>query len=117
MTTVGAAMWDRLRELTGNTNDKHNILELLRFFGRRPNTRFNRQAIIRTSNSTTKTERALKYLIDKGAIRECDERNVLTYTLTDEGWMHNLAKDLGNIDWSQYNITLRQILQPSGDIN
>ena len=117
MTTAGTALGDRLRNLTEDTNEKHNILELLRFFGRRPNTRFNRQAIIRTSNSTRKTEKALKYLIDKGAVREYDESNILTYALTDEGWMHNLAKDLANLDWSQFNITLRQLLKAPGDIN
>ncbi len=116
MTTVGNAIGERLRNLIENTNDKHNILELLRFFGRRPNTRFNRQAIVLTSNSARKTERALKYLIDIGAVREYDESNILTYALTDEGWMHTLAKELANLDWSQFNITLRQVLQSPGDL-
>ena len=117
MTTAGAAIGDRLRNFTENTSDKHDIVELLRFFGRRPNTRFNRQAIIRTSNSSRKTEKALKYLIDTGAVKECDESNILTYVLTDKGWMHNLAKDLASLDWAQFNITLRQILQSPRDIN
>ena len=117
MTTVGTAMADRLRDLTENTNEKHNILELLRFFGRRPGTRFNRQAIIRTSNSTIKTGRALNYLIDKGAVKVCTDNNTLTYTLTDEGGIHNLAKDLAKLDWSQFNVTLKQILVSSSDLN
>ena len=117
MTATGNAIEDKLLNLTENTSDKHNILELLRFFGRRPGTRFNRQAIIRTSNSTTKTERALNYLINIGAVRECSDSNILTYSLTDEGWLHSLAKDLANLDWSQFNITLRQLIKAPGDVN
>jgi predicted transcriptional regulator len=117
MKTVGTAMGDILRDLTGNAKDKHNILELLRFFGRKPNTRFNRQAIIRIANSAAKTEKALKYLVSKGAVRECNENDSITYSLTDQGWMHSLAKDLATLDWSQYYMTLKQILQPSNESN
>jgi hypothetical protein len=86
-------------------------LELLLFFSRHPNARFNRSAISHAVLSKRfDTGIALKKLIDNHLIVVYLENNVTLYSLTKEEPSHSLACQLLNIDQGQWPVILEQIL-------
>jgi hypothetical protein len=110
MITSGIALQEELtqfiREYTG---DQYCLVELLRFLGRHPNTRFSRLVIIHALNSRRLyTEKALKHLVSNGVVRTCVENNVPLYSLTEEP-QRNWALDLAKFDWCQWQLLLKQI--------
>ena len=96
-----------IREYTG---DQYCLVELLRFLGRHPNTRFSRLVIIHALNSRRLyTEKALKHLVSNGVVRTYVENNVPLYSLTEEESWRNWALDLAKFDWGQWQSLLKQI--------
>ncbi len=96
-----------IREYTG---DQYCLVELLRFLGQHPNTRFSRLAIIHALNSRKLyTENALKHLVSNGVVRTYVENNVSLYSLSEEELRRNWALDLAKFDWCQWQSLLKQI--------
>jgi hypothetical protein len=92
------------------TDDQYCLLELLRFLGRHPNTRFSRLVIIHALNSRKLyTERAIRYLTAKGVVRTHIENSVPFYSLTENEPLRSLALDLARLDWCRWQLVLGQI--------
>ena len=87
-------------------------LELLLFFSRHPNARFNRSAITHAVTSRRfDAGIALKKLVDRHAVVCYVENGLSLYALTKEEPNHSLACQLLNIDQSQWQVVLVQILE------
>ncbi len=96
-----------IREYAG---DQYCLVELLRFLGRHPNTRFSRLAVIHALNSRKLyTEKALKHLVSHGVVRNCLENNVPLYSLTEEETPRKWALDLAKFDWCEWQLLLKRI--------
>ena len=96
--------------IIGYADDQYCLVELLRFLGRHPNTRFSRLVILHALNSRKLyTERALKHLASNGVVRTYVENNVPLYSLTEEEPQRNWALDLAKFDWYQWRSLLKQI--------
>jgi hypothetical protein len=90
-------------------------LELLLFFSRHPNARFNRTSILHVL--TTKqfdTGIALKQLIEKKMVVTYSENGITLYALTKEEPTHSLAAQLINIDQRQWQVILEHLLNAQG---
>jgi hypothetical protein len=86
-------------------------LELLLFFSRHPNARFNRSAISHAVTSKRfDTGIALKKLIEKRVIATYIENNLTLYALTKEEPHRTLAMHLLSIDQGQWQLILEEIL-------
>lgn len=102
---------DKLCIFIQNFCDDLCSLELLLFFSRHPNARFNRSAITHAvSSKRFDAGIALKKLIDNHVIVIYFENNVTLYALTKEEPNHTLACQLLNIDQGQWPLILEQIL-------
>jgi hypothetical protein len=102
---------DKLCNFIKDFGDDLFSLELLLFFSRHPNARFNRTSILHVL--TTKqfdTGIALKRLIDKKIVVTHSENGVSLYALTREEPLHSLAAGLVNIDQRQWQVIVEQIL-------
>jgi hypothetical protein len=102
---------DQLCIFIKNFCDDLCSLELLLFFSRHPNARFNRSALLHAV--TTKrfdTGLALKKLIDHEVVTTYTENNVVLYALTKAEPTYTLARQLLTIDQSQWQVILLQIL-------
>ena len=90
-------------------------LELLLFFSRHPNARFNRTAVIHSLTTRQfDTGIALKRLIDKKIIVTYTENGLSLYALTKEEPAHSLATQMVSIDQYQWQIILGYILDAQG---
>jgi hypothetical protein len=102
---------DKLCIFIQNFCDDLCSLELLLFFSRHPNARFNRSAISHAVTSKRfDTGIALKKLIDKRVITTYVENNLTLYALTKEEPNRTLAIQLLNIDQGQWTLILEEIL-------
>jgi hypothetical protein len=102
---------DQLCNFIKNFCDDLCTLELLLFFSRHPNARFNRSAVLHVV--TTKrfdTGLALKKLIDRNVVVTYTENNISLYALTKSEPEHTLACQMLSIDQSQWQVILLQIL-------
>jgi hypothetical protein len=87
-------------------------LELLLFFSRHPNARFNRAAVLHAvSTKRFDTGLALKKLIDLKVVDTYTENNLTLYALTKNEPTHDLACQMLTIDQSQWPLILLQILE------
>ncbi len=87
-------------------------LELLLFFSRHPNARFNRSAVLHVvSAKRFDSAVALKKLIDNGVIVTHTENGITLYSLTKSEPIQSLALKMLNIDQSQWQVILLQILE------
>ncbi len=111
MTVDETTPWGKLCQFTEKyTDDQCCLLELIQFFGRYPHTRFSRLAVIHALNGRRlSTERALRYLVDKGVVKRYSENNVSLYSLTEDESLCSLALGLAKIDWCQWQLLLKQI--------
>jgi hypothetical protein len=113
ITTVEGKVTQLIKEYS---DDGYCLLELLRFMGRHPHTRFSRLVIIHALNSQRLyTERAIRYLANKGVVRTHIENNVLFYSLTEANDLRDLALNLAALDWYQWQALLRQVYPLPGE--
>jgi hypothetical protein len=106
---------EKLYDFIKEFSDDLYSLELLLFFSRHPNARFNRTVILHVL--TTKqfdSGIALKHLIDKKMVVTYTENGITLYALTKNEPLHSLAAELINIDQRQWQIILEKILDAQG---
>lgn len=90
-------------------------LQLLLFFSRHPNARFNRTAVIHALTTRQfDTGIALKRLLDRKIVVSYTENGTSLYGLTKEKPAHGLAIKLVTIDQYQWQIVLGHILDAQG---
>jgi hypothetical protein len=91
-------------------DDRCSLLELLRFLGKHPYTRFSRSAIVLAlRNQGVLVGRGLRYLVDNGIVTFEEEQKIELYSLTSREPMRNWALELVRLDWCQWQAVLRQI--------
>ena len=91
-------------------DDRCSLLELLRFLGKHPYTRFSRAAIILAfKNQGMSVERCLRYLIEREVVSVETENKIQLYSLTCSEPQRNWALELVRLDWCQWQSVLRQI--------
>ncbi len=97
--------------------DDRCCLEIIRFFGEYPRTRFSRLAVIHALNvnggGRFYIERALQQLVDKGVIR-ISTNNIPLYALTEDEPLRRSALALARLDWQQWQLVLTQIYPSPG---
>ncbi len=91
-------------------DDRRCLLELLRFLGKHPFTRFSRLAVIHAlRHQGILVGRGLKYLVDKQLVTEEVENSIHLFSLTSTDQTQNWANELGQLDWCQWQSLLRQV--------
>jgi hypothetical protein len=106
---------DKLCNFIMGFGDDLCSLELLMFFSRHPNARFNRIAILHVLTAKQfDTAISLKQLIDKKIVVSYPENGIILYGLTKEEPAHSLAAQLINIDQHQWQIILEHLLNAQG---
>jgi hypothetical protein len=107
---------DKLCNFIKDFSDDLCCLELLLFFSRHPNARFNRTAVLHASVTSRQFDAgiALKRLIDKKIIVTYSENGVALFALTKEEPAHSLTARLINIDQSQWQTIIENILDAQG---
>lgn len=89
--------------------DQHCLLELLRFLGRHPLTRFSRLAIIHALDAgRPQTERALNYLVGNGVVRVTVENGLPVYTLTEKDSLSHQVLELAGLNWNEWKSLLEE---------
>ena len=102
---------EHLCQLIKEYSDDPYCLELIQFFGWHPNARFSGLAILHAlsvSGERRYIEKALRQLIDKGVVKTYSENNIALYCLTDDEALRQAALDIARLDWSQWQVMLRQ---------
>ncbi len=111
----GIELEDDLGKLIKEFGDDLNSLELLFFFSRHPNARFDRTAVLRALKARHfDTGAALQRLINKKIVVSYNENGVTLYALTREEPVHGLISQLANIDQGQWQVILEGILDAQG---
>lgn len=114
------AMAEQLGQLVRRYVDDHYCLELLRFFGGYPHTRFSELAVVHALESNYGVlyiKRALRRLTDKGVVRISTDNNISFYSLTENESLCTLASDLAKLDWSQWQLVFKQTYpNPQGNL-
>jgi hypothetical protein len=102
---------DQLCSFVKEFSDDLCCLELLLFFSRHPNAKFNRTAVIHAV-ATRKFDagNALRHLIDKKIVVTSCENGLTLYSLTKEEPAHSLAAQMVSIDQHQWQRVLEHIL-------
>jgi hypothetical protein len=91
-------------------DDRCCLLELLRFFGKHPHTRYSRCAVVQAlKNEGVFAERGLRFLVDKGLVSSEVENTIRLYTLTQAEPMRSWALDLSRCDWYHWQLLVRQV--------
>jgi hypothetical protein len=92
------------------SDDRCCLLELLRFFGKHPHTRYSRCAVVQAlKNEGIFAERGLKYLAGKGLVSMEIENTIRLYSLTREEPMRSWVLDLLRYDWYHWQSLVRQV--------
>ena len=89
--------------------DDHYCLELLRFFGTYPSTRFSELAVIHALNDNSEKSRilsALGRLVIDGVVGTCIENGTHLYKLADDESVHDSVVHLAKTDWHQWQMML-----------
>ncbi|MDD5701698.1 MAG: hypothetical protein PHU23_06560 [Dehalococcoidales bacterium] len=111
----GIEIEDELCKFIKEFGDDLNSLELLFFFSRHPNARFNRTAVLHALTARQfDTGAALQRLIHKKIVVSYNENGVTLYALTREEPVHGLISQLVNIDQGQWQVILEDILDAQG---
>ncbi len=106
---------DKLCNFIKEFSDNLYCLELLMFFSRHPNARFNRTAILHSVNvEHFEASLSLKHLIDKKVVVSYSENGATLYGLTKEEPIHSQAAQMVHIDQHQWQIILEQLLNAQG---
>ena len=103
---------DKLCCFIKDFSDDLNSLELLLFFSRHPNARFNRNALLHAPMTSGRFDCgiALKRLIDKKLVAVYPENGIILYSLTKEEPAHSISAELINIDQRQWQMIVEQII-------
>ncbi len=105
---------EQLEKYTENyQDDRCALLELIRFLGKHPYTRFSRAAIVLAfRHQSVLVERGLKYLVANGIVTLEIENKINLYSLTSCEEIRSWALQLVSLDWIQWqNILRKAILQ------
>lgn len=96
-------------QIIGKYADDYNCLELLRFFGTYPFTRFGELAVVHalSGDARLRIESALRRLIRDGMIKTNVENGVTLYKLTEDESAHNSVVRLAKMDWAQWSLVLK----------
>ena len=106
---------DKLCTFIKDFSDDLCCLQLLIFFSRHPNARFNRTAVLHAlAAKQFDTGIALKRLIEKNIVMVYPVNGITLYALTKEEPVHSLAAQLVDIDQRQWQIILGHILDAQG---
>jgi hypothetical protein len=98
---------DAFEQLIDNYIEDHYCMELLRFFGSHPRTRFNRLAVTLNGNGQrSEAESALAQLIEKGVVKTSIENNVPLYSLTEDKSIRRRVLELINLEWCHRQLAL-----------
>jgi hypothetical protein len=111
MTITQATEREFLCQLIKEYDNDPYCLELIQFFGQHPHTRFSGLAILHAlsvSGERLYVEKALRQLVDKGLVKTYSENNIAFYCLTDDDALRQAALDATRLDWSQWQVMLRQ---------
>jgi hypothetical protein len=103
---------ERLCNFIRDFGDDLSSLELLLFFSRHPNARFNRTVLLHVHITSGKfdTGIALKRLLDKKIVISHCQNGITLYSLTKDEPTHTLSSELINIDQRQWQKIVEQIL-------
>jgi hypothetical protein len=106
------AVEDQLSKCIRNYNDDRcSLLELLRFLGKHPYTRFSKAAIVLAlKNQGVFVERGLRYLVDIGIVTLEIENMIQLFSLTSDENVQNWALELVKLDWCQWQSVLKQMV-------
>jgi len=105
-------MRDDLCEFIKDFNEDLDSLELLLFFGRHPNARFNQRAVIHSTSLRRFEEiRSLKNLVDKGLVSAQTENGTTLYSLTLDCSSREKILGLRDIDQSQWQTIVDKLIQ------
>jgi hypothetical protein len=113
VTTAEITIAEELCQFIKQYVDDYHCLELFRFFGAYPNARFNELAVVHALNSewgTSYVKRAIGYLVDKGVVKVSVCNDTPLYSMTEDESLRSLALNLAKLDWSQWQLMLRQTL-------
>jgi hypothetical protein len=103
---------NRLGDFIKDFGDDLCSLELLLFFGRHPNARFNRTAVLRALTARRfDTAIALKCLIDRKLVITYFENGITLYALTKEEPAYSIVAELKGIDRLQWQSLIGQIVK------
>ena len=106
---------DKLSNFINEFSDNLYCLELLMFFSRHPNARFNRSAILHSAKiEPFEASISLNHLVNKKVVVAYSENDITLYGLTKEEPTHTLASQLVSIDQNQWQIILEQLLNAQG---
>lgn len=111
------AIPEKLYQFAREYMDDHYCLELLQFFGAHPRTRFSKLAVthaLNVSGERLYIEKALKCLVEKGAIAVVTENNTVFYSLTDDETLNSLALAFAKLGWGQWQTMLSK---PVANVN
>jgi hypothetical protein len=111
MENTGITERNTFNQLMEKRSDNRYYLELLRFFGAHPNTRFNRLAVIQSLNendSEYEIERALAQLISNGVIKASNENNTRFYSLTKDESRRKWVMELVKLEWHNCQLAFRK---------
>ena len=106
---------DTLFQFINKYSKNRYYLELLRFFGIHPSTRFNRLAIIYAlseGGGKLEVEKALVHLTEKGVVKSCIESNAQLYSLTGCEAIRRQVLKLSKLEWHQWQLILKQNFFP-----
>jgi hypothetical protein len=106
------AIEDELAKCVQNyADDRCSLLELLRFLGKHPFTRFSRAAVvIALRNQGVFVERGLKYLVASGIVATETEKEIQLFSLSSNAPVRDWALELGRLDWCQWQSVMRNLV-------
>lgn len=114
MTTAEISIAEELCQFIEQYADSYHCLELFRFFGGYPHAKFSELAVVHALNSDREESyirRALRQLVDKGVIRRSiNNNNIPLYSMVEDESLCSLASNLAKLDWSRWQLMLRQTL-------
>jgi hypothetical protein len=98
------------RYIKDYADDQCCLLELLRFLGKHPFTRFSQLAIVHAlKNQGVLVSRGLKYLIENELVTEEIENSIHLFSLTTTEQGQSWTLELGQMDWYQWQSLLKRV--------
>jgi hypothetical protein len=98
------------RYIENYTDDWHCLLELLRFLGKHPFTRFSQLAIVHAlENQGVLVSRGLKYLVENELVTEEVENSIHLFSLATTEQTQTWTLEIGQLDWCQWQSLLRKV--------